>query len=426
MTSQLARLDPSRLAVIGRTSVMGYKHKDERLDQIGRELSVQYVLENSLRQSGEHLRITSQLVQVKDQSHLWSHDYDYRARDILAVEEQVASSVAREIQLHLTARQHAALTASQPVNPEAFDAYLQGHYFFERNTDRDTYMAAQYYERATRLDSNYAPAWVGLGRVRKWEAFRELIPTEQGYRSAREAIARALALNPALAAAHVQMGRIKAQIDFDWTGADASFRRAVELEPGNPQALTDAAASAALFGRFDEALRLDQRAVDLDPLNGDSWSALAETEYHAGQLDAAAAHARKAIEMSPDVWPGPILLSKVYLMQGQPQAALPQIALVRYDGTRIILYAIAYYALGRTKESDAALTEMIAKFPHDTYAVAEAYAFRGQSNEAFEWLGRAYAQHNPGLIATKVDPLLKSLHTDPRFAALLKRLDFPN
>jgi len=202
--SRLGRLDPNQLGVIGRTSVMGYKHKAERVDQIGRDLSVQYVLENSLRQSGDHLRITSQLLQTKDQSHLWSHDYDYRAQDVLTVEEKVASSVAREIKMRLTARQQAELARSHPVNPEAFDAYLKGYYFFERNTDQDTYMSAKYYERATQLDPSYALAWVGLSRVRKWQAMTGRIPTEEGYRLAREEVERALVLSPNLAAAHTK------------------------------------------------------------------------------------------------------------------------------------------------------------------------------------------------------------------------------
>ena len=129
--------------------------------------------------------------------------------------------------------------------------------------------------------------------------------------------------------------------------------------------------------------------------------------------------------LSPDVWPGPILLSEIYVMQGRPQEAVPEIELVRYDPTRAFLYAIAYYGLGRKKESDAALSELIAKYPRNAYQIAEVYAFRNQSNEAFEWLDRAYAQRNSGLIATKVDPLLKSLHHDPRYAALLKKLHFP-
>jgi TolB-like protein/DNA-binding winged helix-turn-helix (wHTH) protein len=167
--SQLGRLSPDRLGVIARTSVMGYKHKEERLDQIGRDLSVQYVLENSLRQSGDHMRITSQLLQVRDQSHVWSHDYDYRAQDILSVEDDVAKAVAQEIQLRLDPQQQGELARPQPVNPQAFDAYLQGYYYFERDTDKDTDMAAKYYERATLLDPNYALAWVGLSRARNWQ-----------------------------------------------------------------------------------------------------------------------------------------------------------------------------------------------------------------------------------------------------------------
>ena len=423
--SRLGRLDPNQLGVIGRTSVMGYKHKDERLDQIGRDLSVQFVLENSLRQSGDHLRITSQLLQVKDQSHLWSHDYDYRAQDVLTVEENVASFVAREIKVRLTARQQAELARSQPVNPEAFDAYLKGYYFFERNTDKDTETAGKYYERATQLDPSYALAWVGLSRVRKWQALTGLIPTEEGNRLAREEVERALALNPKLAAAHAQMYRIKQQVDFDWAGAGASIQQAVALEPGNPEVVRLAASSAALLGRFDEALRLIHRAVDLDPLNTHSWEGLGETERLVGQLDAAAAHIRKALELSPDVWPGPIVLSQIYLLQGRPQDALPEIKLVRNDPSRTCLYAIAYYALGRKKESDAALSELIAIHPSSSFHIAEVYAFRNQFDEAFEWLDRAYGERDAGLIQTKVEPLLKSLRHDPRYAALLKKLNFP-
>src|SRR6266478_4134783 len=159
--SYLGRLSPERLGVIARTSVMGYKHKDERLDQIGRDLSVEYVLENSLRESGNHIRLTAQLIQVKDQTHLWSQDYDYSVKDILNIEDDVAKAVAHEVQLRLTSsQQQAELTQSHTGNPEAFDAYLQGYYFFQRNTDKDTDMAAKYFERATQLDPSYALAWV--------------------------------------------------------------------------------------------------------------------------------------------------------------------------------------------------------------------------------------------------------------------------
>src|ERR1700722_12284342 len=208
--SQLGRLNPEHLGVIARTSVMGYKHKDERLDQIGRDLSVQYVLENSLRESGTHMRLTSQLIQVKDQTHLWAQDYDYPAKDVLTVEDEVAKAVAREIQLHLTSQQQAELAQSDPVNSEAFDAYLQGHYYFERDSDKDADIAARYFERATQLDPSYALAWAGLSRVRLWQVNIGLLPAEEGHRLAREAVERALALNPNLAQAHAQLARIKA------------------------------------------------------------------------------------------------------------------------------------------------------------------------------------------------------------------------
>jgi len=400
---------------------MGYKHKDERLDQIGRDLSVQYVLENSLRESGTHLRLTAQLIQVKDQTHLWSQDYDYLAKDILNVQDEVAKAVAHEIRVRLTSQQQAELARPRPVNPDAFDAYLQGHYFFERNTDKDTDMSAKYFERATQLDPSYALAWVGLSRARKWQAAIGLIPKEEGYRVAREAVERALALNPNLAAAHTQMGRIKQQVDFDWAGADASFQRAVEAEPGSPESVRSAASSAALLGRFDEALQLARRAVDLDPLNADSWASLAEIEYFMGQLDKAAADFKKALELNPDVVAAHMVLSQIYVMQGRPQNALPEIERVHYDPVRAFLYAIAYHALGREKESDTALKELIAKYETiDPYQIAEIYAFRNQTDEAFEWLDRAYAKRDDGLIATKVEPLLKSLHSDPRFARALE------
>ena len=317
--SQLGRLNPEQLGVIARTSVMGYKQKDERLDQIGRDLSVQYVLENSLRKSGNHIRLTAQLIQVTDQTQLWSQDYDYPVKDILTVEDDVAKAVAQEVRLHLTSQQQAELAQPRPVNPDAFDAYLQGFFFFEKNTYKDTDVAAKYYERATQLDPSYALAWVGLSRARKWQAVRGLIPKEEGYRLAREAVERALALNPSLAEAHIQMGRIKQQVDFDWTGADSSTKRAVELEPGNPESVWAAAASAAYLGRFDEALRLNRRAVHLDPLNASSWVGLAETEFFIGQLDEAAADDRKALELNPDAWAGPILLGEIYVMQGRPR-----------------------------------------------------------------------------------------------------------
>jgi TolB-like protein len=424
--SHLGRLSPEQLGVIARTSVMGYKHKDERLDQIGRDLAVEYVLENSLPESGNHIRITSQLIQVKDQAHVWSQDYDYSMKDILNIEDDVAKALAHEVRLRLTPQQYAQSAESHTPSPEAFDAYLQGYYFFQRNTDKDRGMAAKYYERATQLDPSYALAWAGLSGVLEWQASRGIIRAEEGNRLAREAVERALALNPNLATAHAQIGRLKQRVDFDWAGADASFQQAIAIEPQNLESVRLAATSAALRGRFDEALRLDRRAIEVDPLSGDSWERLAETEFFSAQFDEAAAHAQKALELSPDVYPGRILLGEIYVIQGRPQNALTEIESAHYEPLRAFARAIAYYALRREKESDTSLSELIANNPAKAYQIAEVYAFRYQSDKAFEWLDLAYVQRSGSLVGMKVDPLMKSLHKDPRFVASLKKLNLLN
>jgi tetratricopeptide (TPR) repeat protein len=327
----------------------------------------------------------------------------------------------------LTSQQQEDLARSRPVNPEAFDAYLQGYHFFQGNTDNDADMAAQYFERATQLDPSYALAWAWLSRARNWQANEGLIPMEEGRRLARQAVERALSLNPNLAAAHFQMGRIKQQADYDWAGANASYQRAVALEPGNPENVRAAAFPALFLGRFDEALQLARRAVDLDPLNADSWAALAEIESYLGPLAQSAADSKKALELDPDHWSTPVDLSRTYLLEGRPQDALPEIENVHYAPHRAWLYALTYYALGRKRESDAALSELITKYhASNAFEIATIYAFRNQTDEAFEWLDRAYAQRDPSMMSTKVEPLLNSLHNDPRFAALLKKLNLPN
>lgn len=418
MISQLARLNPEHLGVIARTSVMGYKNKDTRLDQIGRDLSVQYVLENSVRANGNQIRLTAQLIQVKDQTHLWSQDYNYLAKDFLNVEDDVARAVAREVQMRLTSQQQTKLAQTHPANPEAFEAYFQGRYL-----GKDPNVAAKYYERATQLDPNYALAWVWLSRARFRQTDRGLIPTEEGRRLARAAAERALALDPNLALAHDQMGNIKLTIDFDWAGADASYQRALALEPGNPAIVVDAAASATLFGRFDEGLRLARRSVELDPLNATRRAGLGQLEYWMGALDEAVADLKRSLELDPQ-GQGHILLAEIYVIQGRSQDALAEIEHEREGPIRLQHYAIAYHVLGKEKESDAALQELITK--HQTIAafqVAEVYAFRNQPDEAFEWLDRAYALRDGGVSLTNVEPLLKNLHGDPRYTAFLKKLN---
>src|SRR6266853_347028 len=360
--AQLSRLHPEQLGVIARTSVMGYKHGDQRLDQIGRDLSVQYVLENSLRGSGDHLRVTVQLLQVKDQSHLWAQDYDYRPRDILSLEDDVAKAVAMEIQIRLTWQQQADLRRLRPVNAEAFDAYMEGRFFLDRDGDGDLNRAAHYYEQALKLDSGYAPAWVGLSTARFRQADRGLIALKAGQRQAREAADQALVLDPNLAEAHAQISRIKLFVDWDWTGASASLQRALDLDPGNSAVAGLASRQVACLGRFEEALVLARRAIALDPLNAVERGWLAQIYFVMNRQEEAEMGFKKTFELNSNLPGYREWLGFLYLEQGRSQNALAEIEREPTTWLRLQGYSVVYYALGREKESDAALSELITTY----------------------------------------------------------------
>lgn len=427
MIAQLARLNPGQLGVIARTSVMGYKHGDQRLDQIGRDLAVQYVLENSLRASRDHLRVTVKLLQVKDQSHLWAQDYDYRPRDILSLEDDVAKAVAREVQIRLTSQQQADLTQLRHVNAEAFDAYMEGRFFLDRDTTGDLNRAATYFEQAIQLDSSYALAWVGLSRALFRQADRGSVPLIEGRRRAREAVQQALALDPNLAEAHAQIGQIKREADWDWTGASASLQRALELDPGNSAVLNLAAGLALSLGRFEEAVELNRRAIALDPLNAALRGSLAEVRFSMGRLEEAEVHFKKALELDPGLAPNHEGLGLVYLAQGRAQDALAEIEREQMGRWRLQGQAVAYYALHQKKESDSALNELIAKYQsQNAFLIAEFYSFRKEPDQAFKWLDRAYVQHDTGVAETKSSTLLQNLRGDPRYISFLKTLRLPS
>jgi tetratricopeptide (TPR) repeat protein len=426
MIAQLSRLYPEQLGVIARTSVMGYKHGDQRLDQIGRDLAVQYVLENSLRGSGDHLRVTVHLLQVKDQSHLWAQDYDYRPRDILSLEDDVAKAVAREIQIRLTPQQQADLNRVRPVNPEAFDAYMEGRFFYDRDSNGDLNRAVSYFEQAIQLDSSYALPWVGLSRALFRQSDRGSVPLEEGRRRARKAAEQALVLDPNLAEGHAAIGQIKRQADWDWTGANASLQRALELDPGNSAVLNLAAGLAFSLGRFEEAVELDRRAIALDPLNAALRGSLAGTYSILGRQEEAEVDYKKALELDPDLSPNHEGLGLVYLAQGRAQDALAEIEREQMGRWRLQGQAVAYYALRQKKESDTALNELIAKYQsQNAFLIAEVYSFQKEPDQAFEWLDRAYLQHDTGVPETKASTLLKNLHSDPRYTAFLKKIHLP-
>jgi len=423
LLNDLAKIQGLRVAA--RTSSFQFKGKNEDLRTVGEKLNVGAILEGSVRKEGNKVRITAQLIKAADGFHLWSETYDRELTDIFAVQDDIARSVAGSLKVTLLGSSGAAPLAPSR-NPDAYNAYLQGRYFNGRGTRENRDKAIDYYEQAIRLDPGYAPAWAELAATSSSQAGLGYIPVDEGFRKAREAAKRALALDPNLAVGHLAMGLIQRAYDWDWTAADASFQRALALEPGNARIIGVASSLAADLGRLDEALSSDRRAVALDPLSPARFSTLAGHAYYAGRLEEASAAVKKALELDPTRVVLHTRLGYFDLAQGHPQEALSEMKLEPEPAWGLQGQALAYYALGQKQAADTALEEYIVKFHSEgAYQIAEIYAFRGEADRAFEWLDRAYSQRDTGLAEVKVDPLLRNLKSDPRYAAFLKKMRLP-
>ena len=412
------------LQVTARTSSFQFRSKNEDLRTIADKLHVATILEGSVRKQGNRVRITAQLIKASDGFHMWSETYDRELKDIFSVQEEIARSVAAS--LKVTLFEGKATAATRATNPEAYNLSLQGRYFLDPATKESLEKGIGYYEQAVKLDPGYAPAWVGLARAHYKQVDLGSVPPEEGFRKAREAAERALTLDSNLAEAHGAVGWIKENYDWDWSGADASYQRALALAPENVVALRAAADLYSVLGRFDEALTLDRRAVQLDPLDVTQYNHLGRTAYFAGRLQEATAAFNKALELYPG-WPyAHWRLGLVYLALARPQKALAEMQLTKDESYRLHGQALAYHALGKKPESDATLAELITKYQTlRAYQIAEVYAFRGEVGLAFEWLDRAYTQHDSGLCQIKGNPLLKNLERDPRYTSLLKKMRLP-
>jgi len=424
LLNALARVP--ELRVTGRTSSFQFKGKAEDLRVIGQKLGVATLLEGSVRKAGNRVRITAQLVNATDGFHLWSETYDRDLDDIFAVQDEISRSVARALKVTLLGQQRQP-SGSPGGNAEAFNLYLRGRHFFDLGTRESRAKAVADYQQALELDPGYALARVALAEVYMHQAGLDVVSYDEGFEKARREIETVLELDPNLAVAHAALGLLKTRHDWDWSGADAAFKRALELEPGNAAVIQQASLLARALGRFDEAVQLARRAVELDPLNRPSHFSHGINAFVSGRFDEAEAAYRRVLELQPDFAGAHSFLGRLYLARSRPDAALQEIEQERAPLWRRFGLALAYHALSRNKEADAALAELLEKNQLDgAYQIAVAYAFRGETDRAFEWLERAYAQRDTGLASVKADPFLrKGLEHDPRYKAFLKKMRLP-
>jgi TolB-like protein/DNA-binding winged helix-turn-helix (wHTH) protein/Tfp pilus assembly protein PilF len=415
----------SGLQVVGRSSAFQFKGKNEDLRDVGRKLGVANVLEGSVRREGNHVRITAELIKAGDGFQLWSQTYDREIKDIFAVEDEIALSATEALRLKLLGGNGQPVAPNlRSANPEAYQAYLQAEYFSGRGKSKeDLGKALAYTDNAIKLDEHYAPAWALRASVENAMAVVALTDATEGFRKARDDAERAIAIDPTLASAYLALATTQIYYDWDWDAANASLTKAAALEPGDVEVFRIRSQLYKVLGHLEQAIKLYEQTVALDPLRANSYVSFGQLLYVAGRYDEARAALQQALDLNPLATYAHVILGQILIAQGKPQQALAEIEKEPNEGGKLTGEALAYHALGRNKDSNAALAVLIAKYDtFSAYQIAQVYAYRGESDKSFEWLERAYDQRDTGLPSFNTEPLFKNLHHDPRYAELLKKM----
>ena len=418
------RLSRSReLRVIARTSSFQFKGKNGDVRAIARQLGVSHLLEGSVRRSGNTLRVTAQLIRASDGSHLWSQSYERDVNDIFRVQDDIAGTVARELKVALSV---AGGRAPAPeANTEAYNLYLQGNFFDNRRSKPDEEKAMQLYRQAIGRDPNFALAWTRLAGAYRAQARFGWTPALQGAAKAREAVQRALQIDPDLARAHLLLGQLERDFDWNWDAARAQFERAIELDPNDLTIRVQLGyLNAETQGRPDQHLEYLRQVLLRDPLDTNSLWILGTGLLDAGRPDESVAAFRKLLELNPDFAGGHASLSGSLLYMRRYAEALAAVQKEADEGERLANLPMVYWAMGRHAESDAALSQLKEKYGAvSAYEIAEVHAFRGEADAAFQWLELAYQQHDADLQWIKNDTWLRGLRGDARYRALLASMN---
>src|SRR6184192_1457323 len=426
--------------VAARTSAFSFKGKNATAQEIGQKLGVAHLVEGSVRKAGDSVRIAARLTQASTGEEQWSENYTRNLKDVFAVQTEIAQTIVEQLRGQLTggaanpttkAQIEAEVRAAEKggtKNVEAHEAYLQGRFFANRHSEKETDQGRAAYQRAVELDPKFALAWAGLAQTHVWDCNYATEGGQKGFNehlaAARDAVGRALALEPDLPDALYPKATIETNFDYDWKGAAETLRKALALAPQDPALLMWAGNLAAARGEKTESLEFNRRAVALDPVNAQAREFLASGLSATGKQEEARAEYARAIELNPSAPNSYAGVGLTYLLEGKFEEAAVAAQKDAADWARLLIVSCARWAQRRVPESDAALEELIAIASETgAYQIAEIYGYRNDKDKAFEWLERARRQRDAGLPGLRADTLLPNLHDDPRWDAFLHKMD---
>ncbi len=414
------------LLVAARTSSFHFKGKGTTVSEIARELGVAHVLEGSIRRSGDHLRVTAQLIRADNGFHLWSETFDRELSDLFAVQDEIANAVAQALQIRLKGGELNRRKGGTQ-NLEAYELLLKANNASFQNTATSFDDAARYAQEAIDRDPNYGLAWSLLAYMNSGKVDNALIKWNDGYPRARELALHALDLSPDIAEAHALLEHLNVMLDWDWSAAQRERKLALAIDPTDPITLQLAAVHENALGRWDEAEKLIQTG-----LQARSVVVVAAVDAMRIRTTVRAASTtprptyRKLMEVEPNFQWTRMYAARIPLQKGDIEAA--SAALEKETDPTILQYfrPNIYWLQGREEEADAALKQAIEQFGDiNAYAIAQMYVVRGDLDRAFEWLEKAYEQKNTGLLEIVAEPLFKNLCGDPRFDAFMRRMNMP-
>jgi TolB-like protein len=413
-----------QLKVISRTSAAQFRGRDVDVKTIGSTLGARYVVEGSVRKSADRFRITAQLIDSRDGSQRWSETYDRSIEDAFKVQDAIAASLVRALELAVGGREFP--TRSIPKNPAVYDLYLRGVQAFDRYNREGFEQAADLYQQALDLDRKFAPAATGLAEVQVFRTQWGYLEPKIGYEQARQAAELAIKLDPQASGPHQSLSGVHCQYDWDWSGAMSEADQAIALDPRSAGAHADKALVLLSLGRLEEAETQESLAASLDPLSPVVRFNRGWVLFWSGHLPEAEESFRRALQISPTYESVHYYLGHVLLLRGDPAGALTQMQQEPDQESRLAGISAVQFAMGHRKESDVALEQLIKLAAADwASGIASVHAMRNEPDATFAWLDHAYAQKDEDLFITKGNPLLRTVARDPRYTAFLRKLNLP-